>query len=109
MILDGVLADRSVTWLGSEREKRRYFNQRLGDSLRDDEYPRLVFGKRPNVTVRYFPDKLPIPAADDPTCHLCDARAAAAPGVIRIRRRVLIRAAELLEWLDQKRAPSLKE
>jgi excisionase family DNA binding protein len=31
------------------------------------------------------------------------------PGVIRIRRRVLIRSAELLEWLDQKRAPSLKE
>ena len=60
MILDGVLADRSVTWLGSEREKRRYFKQRLGEDLRDDEYPRLVFGKRPNVTVRYFPDKLPI-------------------------------------------------
>ena len=31
------------------------------------------------------------------------------PGVIRLRRRVLIRSAELLEWLDQKRAPSLKE
>ena len=31
------------------------------------------------------------------------------PGVIRIRRRVLIRSAELLEWLDQKRSPSLKE
>ena len=31
------------------------------------------------------------------------------PGVIRIRRHVLIRSAELLEWLDQKRAPSLKE
>jgi hypothetical protein len=60
MVLDGVLADRSVTWLGSEREKRRYFKQRLGDHLRDDEYPRLVFGKKPNVTVRYFPDKLPI-------------------------------------------------
>jgi hypothetical protein len=60
MILDGVFADRSVTWLGSEREKRRYFKQRLGDHLWDDEYPRLVFGKTPNVTVRYFPDKLPI-------------------------------------------------
>lgn len=60
MILDGVLADRSITWLGSEREKRFHFKRRLGDSLRDDEYPRLVFGKRPNVTVRYFPDKLPI-------------------------------------------------
>jgi excisionase family DNA binding protein len=31
------------------------------------------------------------------------------PGVIRIRRRILIRSAELLDWLDQKRAPSLKE
>jgi excisionase family DNA binding protein len=31
------------------------------------------------------------------------------PGVIRIRRGVLIKSAELLEWLDQKRAPSLKE
>ena len=60
MVLDGVLSDRSITWLGSEREKRRYFKQRLGDHLRDDEYPRLVFGNRPNVTVRYFPDKLPI-------------------------------------------------
>jgi hypothetical protein len=60
MILDAVLADRSVTWLGSEREKCRYFKQHLGDRLRDDEYPRLVFGMRPKVTVRYFPDKLPI-------------------------------------------------
>lgn len=40
MILDGVLADRSLTWLGSEREKRAYFRERLGDRLRDDEYPR---------------------------------------------------------------------
>jgi hypothetical protein len=32
MVLDGVLADRSVTWLGSEREKRRYFNELLGDT-----------------------------------------------------------------------------
>jgi excisionase family DNA binding protein len=31
------------------------------------------------------------------------------PGVVRIRRRVLLRADDLLHWLDQKRAPSLKE
>ena len=70
MVLDGVLADRSVTWLGSEREKRRYFKQRLGDSLRDDEYPRLVFGKTANVTVRYFPDKLPIGYEPDRRRHV---------------------------------------
>ena len=31
------------------------------------------------------------------------------PGVIRIRRRVLFRANDLLHWLDQKRAPSPEE
>jgi len=31
------------------------------------------------------------------------------PGVIRVRRRVLLRADDLLHWLDQKRAPSPKE
>jgi hypothetical protein len=60
MILDGVLADRTLAWLGSEGEKRAYFKERLGDRLRDDEYPRLVFGKAPNQTVRYFTDKLPV-------------------------------------------------
>ena len=28
------------------------------------------------------------------------------PGVVRIRRRVLVRSADLLDWLHQKRAPS---
>ena len=31
------------------------------------------------------------------------------PGVVRIRRRVLVRSADLLDWLDQKRAPSPEE
>ena len=31
------------------------------------------------------------------------------PGVTRLRRRVLFRSDDLLDWLDQKRAPSLKE
>jgi excisionase family DNA binding protein len=31
------------------------------------------------------------------------------PGVVRIRRRVLIRSADLLDWLHQKHAPSPKE
>ena len=31
------------------------------------------------------------------------------PGVIHIRRRVLLRADDLLHWLDQKRAPSPEE
>jgi excisionase family DNA binding protein len=31
------------------------------------------------------------------------------PGVIRVRRRVLLRADDLLDWQDQKRAPSPEE
>ena len=31
------------------------------------------------------------------------------PGVVRIGRRVLVREDELLDWLDQKRVPSLEE
>ena len=31
------------------------------------------------------------------------------PGVTRIGRRLLLRRTDLLDWLDQKRAPSLKE
>ncbi len=31
------------------------------------------------------------------------------PGVIRLRRRVLLRTDELLDWLDQRRAPSPEE
>ena len=31
------------------------------------------------------------------------------PGVVRIRRRVLVLSADLLDWLHQKRAPSPEE
>ena len=31
------------------------------------------------------------------------------PGVVHVRRRVLLRADVLLDWLDQKRAPSPEE
>jgi excisionase family DNA binding protein len=31
------------------------------------------------------------------------------PGVTRIGRRLLVRSDDLLDWLDQKRAPSLQE
>ena len=60
MILDGVLTDPALTWLGTEREKRRYFIERLGTKLEEHEYPRVVFGTPPKTTIRYFPDKLPI-------------------------------------------------
>ncbi len=60
VILDAVLADPTLMWLGAEQDKRRHFIQRLGSRLEDHEYPRLVFGTPPKTTIRYFPDKLPV-------------------------------------------------
>jgi hypothetical protein len=60
LILDGVLSDPSLMWLGTERDKRRHFIHHLGNRLEPHQYPRLVFGKEPNTTTRFFPDKLPI-------------------------------------------------
>ena len=59
MILDAVLADRTLTWLGTEFDKLAYC-KRLPRTLDYDEIPQLVFGTPPDHTIRYFPDKLPI-------------------------------------------------
>lgn len=64
LVLDGVIADPSVTWLATEREKRAHFAAVSGLDLRDDAYPRLIFGTPPQQTTRYFPDKLPIGHAE---------------------------------------------
>jgi hypothetical protein len=58
MLLDAVLADSELTWLGTEREKVSYFSRQT--RLRPGELPHLTFGTPPSTTVRYFPDKLPI-------------------------------------------------
>ena len=61
MVLDAVIADRTVTWLGTEFDKRSYFMRRLRDpKVKLEEYPRLTFGTGAAAKHRYFPDKLPI-------------------------------------------------
>jgi hypothetical protein len=61
MLLDAVLADRRVGWLGTERDKHTYFRQALVESkLQDHWYPHLAFGTGRDRTLRLFPDKLPI-------------------------------------------------
>jgi hypothetical protein len=60
MVLDAVLANPSLRWLATEREKLEHFSLTLGSTLRRDECPRLVFGTGEAVTVRYFPDRLPV-------------------------------------------------
>jgi hypothetical protein len=59
MVLDAVLADPDVVWLGAERDKVAHF--RGCTSLPEEDMPRLIF-RSPNgaETMRYFPDRLPI-------------------------------------------------
>jgi hypothetical protein len=68
MVLDAVLAERSLRWLGTEREKVEYF--RGATTLRPQELPHLAFGGGPAKTIRYFPDKLPIGLTGDGRTHL---------------------------------------
>lgn len=58
MILDAVLADPELVWLGTERDKLSHFAECT--SLQPDEMPRVVFRGRTGTTVRHFPDRLPI-------------------------------------------------
>ena len=60
MLLDAVMACQGTTWLATEREKISYFTTALGIGFRRCDLPQLSFGEPPNVTIRYFPDKLPI-------------------------------------------------
>ena len=68
MILDHVIAHREVRWLGAEQDKLAHFLTTT--SLDRDALPRVVFGERPNVTVRHFPDKLPIGVSPDGRRHV---------------------------------------
>ncbi len=60
MLLDTVLDDHDVVWLGRATDKRRHFMRHLVDRLGTGEFPHVLFGDGPAKTVRYFPDKLPI-------------------------------------------------
>ena len=61
MLLDIVLDDRDILWLGTESDKARYFHERLAQyRMTPRELPRLTFGSGPNQILRLFADKLPI-------------------------------------------------
>jgi hypothetical protein len=68
MLLDAVLAEPQLRWLGTEREKVEYFGR--ATPLRADELPSITFGRPPGQTVRYFPDKLPIGLTGDGRTHV---------------------------------------
>lgn len=68
MILDHVINHRDHMWLGAEEDKLAHFLTTT--SLRREELPRVAFGHGSKVTIRYFPDKLPIGVAADGSSHV---------------------------------------
>ena len=61
MLLDIVLDDREMLWLGTEGDKARYFDECLARYRTTPlELPHLAFGSGANQVLRPFADKLPI-------------------------------------------------
>jgi hypothetical protein len=60
MLLDAVLDDPALKWIGPSIDKRSLFIRAIGEKLSWLEFPRVQFGSGASVTNRYFPDKLPI-------------------------------------------------
>lgn len=100
MLLDAVLADSTVTWLGTERDKLAYFRALLGERFEPEWYPKIVFGGGANRTTRYFPDKLPIgvPRPGDRRHVLLYLVTSEVPSEFRL---FLLRHANLVQALDE--------
>jgi hypothetical protein len=66
MLLDAVLLDRNMSWLGGEHDKVHHFTVILG--IRRELLPFARFGSPDAPTVRYFAERLPI-GVDAETQH----------------------------------------
>ena len=67
MLLDAVMADRRVSWLGTERDKLHYF---ASMGIPRHYLPSLTFRSADEETIRYFPEKLPIGVGRDGLTHV---------------------------------------
>ena len=63
MVLDAVLDDRHLTWLGTESDKVHYFT--LSRPVPREDLPSVTYGGTCTSTTRYFVDKLPIGVSAD--------------------------------------------
>ncbi|MBP7619388.1 MAG: hypothetical protein KA745_00355 [Gemmatimonadales bacterium] len=72
MILDAVLAEPKLVWLGPAADKMRFLagETDAASRLRQEEYPHLCFGEGAGKVTRYFPDKLPIGATASGSPHV---------------------------------------
>ena len=60
MLLDAVLDEPDLSWLGPAIDKRRHFQRALAGRLDLRAFPHLTFHGDGGTTTRLFPDKLPI-------------------------------------------------
>lgn len=86
----------------------------LGDAYRDAETHRRESREGSHLQMRALPVLLTVDEAADLLRTTRRAIYAMVerrqlPGIVKLRRRVLIRADDLLHWLDQKCAPSPEE
>ena len=99
LIIDHVISHREFRWLGSEHDKVAHFLTTT--SLDRDALPRLAFGVTPNVTVRHFPDKLPIGISPDGRTHASvssrPARTHSTSGVLRRHAELPARTPRLVD------------
>lgn len=63
MVLDAVLEDRQLTWLGTEHDKLNHFT--LTRPVPREDLPAVTYVGSRTSTVRYFVDKLPIGVSPD--------------------------------------------
>jgi hypothetical protein len=63
MVLDAILDDRTLTWLGTERDKVTHFT--VTQPVSREELPSVTYRGESSSTVRYFVDKLPIGVSRD--------------------------------------------
>ena len=68
MLLDAVLADRSLDWLATEQQKVTFFTSTW--RVPSSDLPALTFSSDGGSTVRHFTDKLPIGIGDDGRTHV---------------------------------------
>ena len=68
MVLDAVMADRNVSWLGTEHDKLPLLRPAIG--VPRHHLPSVTFRSADEETIRYFPEKLPIGVGRDGLIHV---------------------------------------
>ena len=105
-------ADRRRTALSSSRERRA--SRSNGGRRRTDRHSSssadaVVVSQRAGVPVLLTADEVAAALRTTRKAVYAMIERGYLPGLVRVRRRVLVRQTSLLQWLKEKGAPSLRE